>query len=100
MLGERLTKALHDPAVNLSLMCERIEHRADILRSHKLAESDLARLRIDLYLGNLSTEGGHFNWYSWKVTASACKRNCTLLCCPSSECGQIQTYPASSDEVS
>src|SRR5258708_6790479 len=90
MFGERLAKALHHTALNLSLMGKWVEDCADIERGYEFAELDLTSLGIYLHLGNLSTEGRDLNWIPREITACAGEPSSALLFCPSHQRRQLQ----------
>src|SRR5262249_3034781 len=90
MFGERLTNSLHYAALDLSLMCERVEDCADVMRGREFAELDLTSFRIYLDFGNLGAEGRDFHWIPREVTACAGEPSGALLLRPSHQRRQLQ----------
>ena len=54
VLAERLARALHDATMDLTLDDHRVQHHADIVDGGVCDESQLAGIRIDLDLGDMT----------------------------------------------
>src|SRR5581483_4902264 len=99
MFGKRLANPLHHTALDLSLMCERVDDRANVMCGHELTQLHLASLRINLDLGHLGAKGSDANRVLWNVTPSATQRRSTLLRRPRHERYQVQTAAICRDEA-
>src|SRR5439155_7256457 len=56
LLGERVADALDDPALDLTLRAEAVDHATDVVDRDDLVHPDLTRLDVDRHLCDLDAE--------------------------------------------
>ena len=55
-LHQRIANPHHDPAIDLPLMCQRIQNRSRAVRAGELSKTHLTGFHIDLDFGDLYTK--------------------------------------------
>src|SRR5262249_15171494 len=66
LLAQCVAKPLDEPALDLSFNRQRVDSPAHVMSEPRCQHSDFSRVRINLHLNSLRTEGVHTEVREWK----------------------------------
>src|SRR5579875_4121946 len=100
MFAHRLPEALHQSALDLSLMRQRIDYRTDIVRADHSPDANLAGLSIDFDFRDRRYVARHVRMSGGHVGAAAGERQSLMFGRPRHERFPIELAAVARDEPS